>query len=61
MAVNNIGTLCHFENTVKGTLNGLCFIIWSSQKCNRLDCHESYIFLIIVFIRVGYSDTGCII
>ena len=33
-----------FENTVKGTLNGLCFIIRSSHECNRLDCHESYIF-----------------
>ena len=44
-----------FENIVKSTLNGFCFIIWSSHKCNRLDCHESY-----VFLRVGYSDAGCI-
>ena len=38
------GDSVSFENTVKVTLNGLCFIIWSSHKCNRLDCHESYIF-----------------
>ena len=50
-----------FENTVKSTLNGLRFIVWSSHKCNRLGCHESYIFLIIVSIRVGYSDAHCII
>ena len=50
-----------FENTVKDTLNALCLIIWSSHKCNRLDSYESYIFLIIVFIRVGYSDALCVI
>ena len=33
-----------FENTVTDTVNGLCFITWSSHKFNRLDCHESYIF-----------------
>ena len=29
-----------FENTVRGTLNGLCFIIWSSHKCSRLPTRQ---------------------